>query len=281
MVKYLVCLFVVLMVPLSAGADELMIKIERDKGRWTLSSQGASKEIAKIRTKVDAIRSELANKKYDQERLQKLSTSVDALTSYVDMLSKSMRNRARAEDLKAVREDLGTLVVMIKVAFIYQNIGLTRAFGIIARHLGALEARRTIALDIQAYGGGAYAYEHMTGLSLSLVLPMGLSSWDMKLSAGIGLGASNGVGVLASASVAAHLGKFTLGPAAICMGDVTLGGGSRRFTFGGGAEVSFFATKRLFLSALPFIGVAERRVLGVRQPTLTGGAIGMVGFRLF
>ncbi len=312
--KALMCVLIVALLGGVAQADKLTANIRKDGDHWVLDGQGKDanaakvvQQIARARAQLEGIRTELLGKQYDAARLSKLEKTAGALEDQVRILTGRMYDKAEAKDLAKLSDGLVKARRTIRV---YQAAQDDRLREIEAR-VAVLEKRRSISLDLQGFGGGAIGFEYTGGAAVGLFFPLGMDMWGAKLTGGLGVGPSDGLAILASLSISARLGMFSIGPAAIYLADFgNLAGGTRGFVLGGGFEASVFVTDRVFISVLPFVGVSVERtyVLAAgpasyrESPVLCGavgaseqvgrvedglhaifsaGAVGSIGFRFF
>jgi hypothetical protein len=283
---------------------ELTAKIVKSGRGWVLAGQD-SKEAAKVAAEVrkarrglEALRSQLVGKQYDQGRLADMEKKIAGLEARLSGLVDGLSKVPVAVPAKADTKALDALAKRVAAS--------EKAL----KSLPNPTAPRKIHLDVSGFGGGAIHYDHTAGAAFGIHIPLGNGIWGSTTRFGLGIGATNGVGIVATTSVTASLGggRFSIGPAAVAEADFdNLKIGVWNFVLGGGFDATLNIWKGLFLSALPFVGVTQVRGSVWVEPTyattpcgfnietaaghwtqgsgksnaFTAGVVGNLGFRFF
>lgn len=134
---------------------------------------------------------------------------------------------------------------------------------VLAKRVKRLEERRRLNLELSVLGGAAWNYgATMSPLAVSLVLPLGEDGlWKTRLTAGLGLSPSAGLGLIAMGTLTRSLGRTSLelGPAVLGLGDVgDLLGDTRAWVLAGGLQLRV-KQSRGYISVTPFVGVTVKR----------------------
>lgn len=273
-VLLLVALVVGILVALSrpAKADEVCLK--DGKGEKCLEVKGDSANTAKVQALVRQAKEVLRGLNENGRAKGAAATELERANKKFGELEKKYVDLERSaksgeQDGKTAKKQLAEAERRL-TALEHEFNGQRKAHLGLAKKVKLLVSRR-VNLELGVLGGAAWKYgATLAPLAVSLVFPMGESGlWKTRLTAGLGLSPSVGVGWLAVGALARSLsrGSLELGPAVLGLGDAgDLVGDTRGWVLGAGAQVRMKVGARAFVSVTPFVGVASKtNVVGVGE----------------
>ena len=247
--------------PVASGTNAADLKKVQALARRAAQLKKAIDEAdGRDRSRVDQFTDEVNRLRKEVENLK---TDRDAAGSALNNVS----NKANEAD-RVVRETRDSLARLAKDVSELQ--AKANAAWRLAKHLAKLP-RPKIDLELGAAGFFTYRFGDGAGAMLALVLPMGNAGrWNMRLSGGLGVSPSLGLGWMAHTSLAYRWKHISLGPAALALGDQgDLLSGTKNWIVGGGADLRLHLG-RFYLAATPFIGAATKTsTVGVGEWVMT------------
>ncbi len=247
-------------------AQPATVCLKDGSGVKCLNVQGGGVVAPRIGALLRQIR--IARQDLEDVRLAGNGKAGDVVSDVADLKKKLKDLEAALQqlgsDAKSGKVDSATALSKLKnVAQQLQLLGEElsvhrQAIRILKKRVRRLEKRR-IDLEVGAFGAGSVVYGGTGGALVSLALPMGENGlWTTRLSGGLGVSPSVGLGWLVMGSLTRTLGKGkgSFGPALLAMGDQgELLGSTQSWVLAGGAELRLHLGP-VHLIATPFLGVA-------------------------
>ncbi|MBU1180303.1 hypothetical protein KJ885_05145 [Patescibacteria group bacterium] len=256
----------------NAHGEEFRAKIVCSNGICVPTTQGVSvsdmKKLAALSARAARLRraiNEVDGR--DRSRVDQFITDVNQLKHQVADMEKALQELGA--DAKTGKIDSAAALAKLK--------NMEKALGLLGDELSShrhalqklvkktrrLAKRPTANMEFAGWGAVAYKYGPSAGGSVSVALPMGESGlWTTRLTAGLGVSPSAGLGWLATGSLTRFLftRDIAVGPAILGMGDAgDLLGEESTWLLAGGVE---FRLKLgpVHLVATPFLGVTNEGV---------------------
>ena len=270
---FVALLLLVAFVTSNAYGDELRAKIVCNNGVCVPVTQGMSasdmKKLSALSARAARLRRAINEVEgRDRSRVEQFITDINRLKEQVADMEKALQDLGA--DAKQGKMDSSTALAKLKS--VEKALGLLgdkllshrRLIQKLTKKTWQLEKRR-INLELVGWGAVAYKYGPSGGASVSVALPMGENGlWTTRLTAGLGVSPSVGLGWLATGSLTRSLSTtkdiFAVGPAILGMGDAgDLLGEESTWLLAGGVE---FRLKLGFvhLVGTPFLGVTNEGV---------------------